>query len=72
MNKLEISVQAAGTPDENSEYIRSALARGLPELQPAPARHDGTLVLVGSGPSMPEFVDEIRQHREQGRTICAI
>ena len=72
MQKLEISVQAAGTPDENSAYIRSALARGLPELQPAPARHDGTLVLVGSGPSMPEFVDEIRQHREQGRTICAI
>jgi uncharacterized Rossmann fold enzyme len=72
MEKLEIKIRAAGTPGENAAYIRSALSRNLPEFQPSPCRHDGTMVLAGSGPSLPEFLAEIKEHRANGRPICAI
>jgi len=72
MRKLELTVKAAGTPEELCSNIRSALARGLPELTPAPTSHDGTFVCVASGWSMPSFIDEIRAHREMGRPIVAI
>jgi hypothetical protein len=72
MKKLELTVQAAGTPEELCSNIRSALARGLPELTPAPTSHDGTFVCVASGWSMPSFIDEIRAQREMGRPIVAV
>jgi uncharacterized Rossmann fold enzyme len=52
--------------------VQSALARNLPEFQPALFGHDGTFVVVGSGPSMPLYLDDIRQERERGRPIVAI
>lgn len=72
MKKLELTVQAAGTPEELCSNIRSALARGLPELTPAPTSHDGTFVCVASGWSMPSFINEIRAQREMGRPIVAV
>ena len=62
----------AGTSESNSENIRRALTLGLPEFTPAFCAHDGNMVIVGSGPSLPRFVEEIRQEREKGRPICAI
>jgi hypothetical protein len=67
-----ITALAAGTPESNSENVRSALARGLPEFCPTPCAHDGTFVIVGSGPSMPSFLEEIKGERSLGRPICAI
>ena len=52
--------------------VLSALARNLPEFQPALFGHDGTFVIVGSGPSMPAQLEAIRQERAQGRPIVAI
>ena len=52
--------------------IKSALARGLPELVPAIVRNDGTFVICGSGPSLANFAEEIRAEREKGRPICAV
>ena len=72
MKPLEITVQAAGTPEEICSNIRSALARGLPELTLAPITHDGTMVLVASGWSMPDYIDEIRAHKAAGRPIISI
>ena len=72
MQPLEITVQAAGTEEELCSNIRSALARGLPELALAPTKHDGNMVLVASGWSMPDFIDEIKAHRRAGRPIVAI
>ena len=72
MQPLEITVQAAGTAEELCSNIRSALGRGLPELTLAPIKHDGNIVLVASGWSMPDYVDEIRAHRAKGRPIVAI
>lgn len=72
MQPLEITVQAAGTEEELCSNIRSALARGLPELTLAPTKHDGNMVLVASGWSMPDFIDEIKAHRKAGKPIVAI
>ena len=72
MQKLELTVQAAGDPAELAENVRSALSRGLPELAPAPCAHDGTFVCVASGWSMPNFIDEIRAERAKGRPIIAV
>lgn len=71
MHRLAISVRATGTAEELCGNIRSALARGLPEIQPALCSHDGTFVVVGSGPSLPKFLDEIRAERAKGRPILA-
>jgi hypothetical protein len=72
MQPLEITVQAAGTAEELCSNIRSALGRGLPELTLAPIKHDGNIVLVASGWSMPDFIDEIKAHRRAGRPIVAV
>ena len=65
-------VQAFGSPDDIRENIVSALARELPEVGLGPVPHDGTFVIVGSGPSLPEFVDQIRDEQELGRPVCAV
>ena len=72
MQPLEITVQAAGTAEELCSNIRSALGRGLPELTLAPIKHDGNIVLVASGWSMPDYIDEIKAHRRAGRPIVAV
>lgn len=72
MKPLEITVQAAGTAEELCSNIRSALSRGLPELTLAPIKHDGNIVLVASGWSMPDYIDEIKAHRRAGRPIVAV
>ena len=72
MQPLEITVQAAGTAEELCSNIRSALGRGLPELTLAPIKHDGNIVLVASGWSMPDYIDEIKAHRKAGRPIVAV
>jgi uncharacterized Rossmann fold enzyme len=72
LKPLEISVQQAGTAESNSDNIRSAMARKLPELAPAICPNDGTFVIVGSGPSVVDHLEEIRKDSEIGRPICAI
>lgn len=52
--------------------VVSALKRHLPEPTPALCSHDGTFVVVGSGPSLPNHLDDIRQEREKGRPICSV
>jgi len=72
MQKLELTVRAAGEPEELCSNIRSSLARKLLELAPAICIHDGTFVCVASGWSMPSFVEEIRAHQRAGRPIVAV
>lgn len=59
-------------PADAREHIVSALERGLPEFQPALFPHDGIMVVVGSGPSLPSFIDEIREERAKRRPILAV
>jgi uncharacterized Rossmann fold enzyme len=72
MQPLALHVKPAGTPEGIRANVQAALARNLPELTPALVAHDGTMVLVGSGPSMPELVEEIRRERERDRPIFAV
>jgi hypothetical protein len=44
----------------------------MPELTLAPIKHDGNIVLVASGWSMPDYIDEIKAHRRAGRPIVAV
>lgn len=59
-------------PDDPRENILSCLLRGLPEYQPSLLHHDGTAVMCGSGPSLPSFIDEIREERSKRRPIFAV
>lgn len=72
LTNRSIQTITAGTPESNADNIRSSLARGLPEFYPLPVAHDGTFVIVGSGPSLPKMVEQIKQERELGHPICAI
>lgn len=72
LHQLNIDVSQFGAAASNAEHIRSALKRGLPELVPAMCAHDGTFVIVGSGPSLPDHIEELREERKKRRPICAI
>lgn len=72
MHPLKIQVKPAGTPEGIRANVQAALARNLPEMSPGLVVHDGTMVIVGSGPSMPSMVEEIRKERELGRPIFAV
>jgi uncharacterized Rossmann fold enzyme len=67
--KTEASLPA---PADGTENIRSALRRNLPEFQPALFPHDGKIVVCGSGPSLPSFIEEIRAERANRRPIIAV
>ena len=54
------------------ENMVAALERDLADFTPSLVVHDGTMVIVGSGPSLADYADEIRQHRKEGRPIMAI
>lgn len=72
MQPLRLEVAHYGTPESNGANIVSALKRNLPELTPGLCSHDGHFVIVGSGPSLPHFIDEIKAERELNRPVCAI
>jgi uncharacterized Rossmann fold enzyme len=59
-------------PPDPRENILACLARGLPEFQPALLPHDGNIVVCGSGPSLPSFIEDIRAEREKRRPIIAV
>ncbi len=68
---LELDINQYGTPEGIAENIKYALSLNLPEFQPAICVHDGTFVIVCSGPSVRDFVAEIREESKT-RTICAV
>jgi len=75
MHQLSLSslkIVKAGTDESLSENIRTNLARGCMEFQPAHCFHDGHMVITGSGHSLPKHLDELKQERIEGRPICAV
>lgn len=72
MHPLRLQVSTYGSDQANGANIVSAKARGLPELTPALCANDGHFVVVGSGPSLPNFIEEIRAEQAAGRPICAV
>ena len=72
MEALAVKIAQYGTAEEIRGQIRAALARGLPEIAPALCAHDGTFLVAGSGPSLPQYVDDLRAQHALGRPICAV
>lgn len=72
LRALAFDVSQFNMPDGITAHIEHSIGLGLPELSPAICSHDGNMVIVGSGPSLFEHVDEIRKEQESGRPICAI
>ncbi len=72
LHPLQIDVAQFGVAGQHLPAIAAACQRGLQELTPAVCVHDGTLVVVGSSPSLPASLGEIRAEREKGRPICAV
>lgn len=68
-----LKIQARCIADDETliGHIESALGRGLQEFADSPA-HNGEAVLVGSGPSVREYVSEIRKHKQKGHMIIAV
>ena len=71
MHELEINLSQFGTHEGLVENIHHALSLGLPEFQPSLCSHDGTFVIVGSGPTVKDHIEEIREEY-QTRPICAV
>ena len=60
------------TPDEVLfAHVAENSRRGVPWVRSVPA-HDGQAVLVGGGPSVSQWLDEIRYRKAQGQTIFAL
>ncbi len=72
LQRLHIDGTQFGVAGQHLPAIRAAMARGLPEFVPALVAHDGTMVIAGSGPSLPAFIEEIRAERERGRPVLAV
>lgn len=72
LQPLKINVAQFGAAGQHLAAIDRNASRGLPELAPSLIAHDGTLVLVGSGPSLPTMIDDIKAERARGRPILAV
>lgn len=69
---MKFIVHQYGTAEEHRSNILSALDRKLPEISPALCSHDGSMVIVGSGPSLTAHLEELRAERAKGRPILAL
>lgn len=67
-----LNVSQFQAADQNLGAIRANMARGLQEFKPSFVQHDGHMVIAGSGPSLPAFIEEIRAERAKGRPILAV
>lgn len=72
MRELAFDPACFNIPEGIPKHIEHSVCLGLPELLPAICSHDGNMVIVGSGPSLADHVEEIRKDQESGRPICAI
>lgn len=61
----------AGSDGSDRENVKKNLGR-TKDFAPAIVHNDGYFVVVASGPSLPDFVEEIREERELGRPICSV
>ncbi len=72
MQPLVLDAATFNVPQGVTSHIEHSCKLGLPELMPAICSHDGTGVIVGSGPSLARFADEINAERDKGRPIMAV
>lgn len=72
LHKVNIKINQIGAAEHILRHIEYSLSLGLPEIPFFPTKHDGTAVIVGSGPSLKDQIENIRKEQEQNRPIVAI
>lgn len=72
MRELAIDVRQYGQPPGIADNLRYSLSLGLPEFVPFPIVHDGSVCIVGSGPSLARQIGRIKKERARKRPIVAI
>lgn len=68
---LQIKAKCVYEDDVLLDHVRSAMERDIRHFTPSP-QHDHEIVLVGSGPSIRNHVEDIRRLKENGAYLCAI
>lgn len=61
LQPLNLDVRQFGLPDGIAENIEYSLSLNLQEFAPALIPNNGTIIICGSSPSLPDGIDEIRQ-----------
>lgn len=54
------------------DQIRSSLSRDLKQIAPADEQPDQKVIVLGSGPSLNDYVDEIKEHKANGAKIVTM
>ena len=72
MRKVEFQANVAKSFDELIKHILSAYSRGLPQFRPTNKVHLNHAVICGSGPTVKDFVEDIREHKKRGRNIVSL
>src|SRR6185295_8105084 len=72
LQPLALDVEQFGVAHQPMAVIRTNMGRGLQEFAPSLVAHDGVMVIAGSGPSLPAFIEEIRTEQTKGRPVLAV
>lgn len=69
---LKIEAKCVATKPTLLKNIVSSMERDMPEAVPTLLNHDGQVVLVGSGVTVKNYVENIRAHQKNRQPIVAI
>ena len=72
LQQVKIATRCIADTDTQWKHIQSALKRDLSEFLPLEHTHDQQVVLVGSGPSVAEHIEDVKRHKADGHLIFAI
>ncbi len=72
LRPLKIKARCISAGPEIIENIKYAMSLRLPEIFPAPLAHDGTVALVGAGPTVKNHLEDIKRHQEHGQPVVSI
>jgi len=72
LRPVEIRAKCIANIDEQFKNACSALKRNLPQFQSAKTPNDRECLLLGSGPTIKYFVEDIRAKQKAGAYIAAV
>lgn len=57
-------------PDDIKDNIRASVKFDIPVLERSPQKHDGSFIFIAGGPSLNDYIDEIRERKNNGELIA--
>ncbi|MEE9366089.1 MAG: hypothetical protein V3W44_05315, partial [Dehalococcoidales bacterium] len=72
LRPVEIKAKCIADVSEQFKNAQSALKRDLPQFQATKVPNDRECLLLGSGPTIRHYVDEIRERQQKGAYVAAI